>query len=419
VICESRSEEPFVPASLMKLLTSYTALKKLGPSFHFTTRVLASAPPEDGILKGDIWIKGGGDPRFLSESALDLAGELRRKGIREISGAIFVDNGFFQPLTERVCLDADCRELYNPVVSAAAVDSNTLTLRVSVPKGGKSFKADSGLADGYARVSGQAGAAKKGGGALRVWSAGAGGNGREDFQVSGRVSGHAGQVREFRFSAADPAGLFAHVMKAALEHSGIRVIGAAAGGRQAPPGAETIASYESAPLSELIPGLNRFSNNFMAEMLLKSLGGYVSGEPGDSEKGIAVIRDALREAGVPDAAASLDCGSGLSRSSRVSPELLCRLLVAAWNDNGLREEFVSSMAGNGEMGTLRRRMHRPGLTVKGKTGTLKEVIGFAGYVSGIPGRNYAVAAILNGVQNRFKARQAVDSLIEQVALSGR
>src|SRR5208337_1500945 len=73
VLCEFRSKEVLVPASLMKLLTSYAALKELGPSFRFTTRVLAAQEPIEGTVAGDIWIKGSGDPHFLSENALELA----------------------------------------------------------------------------------------------------------------------------------------------------------------------------------------------------------------------------------------------------------------------------------------------------------------------------------------------------------
>ncbi|HYA43387.1 MAG TPA: D-alanyl-D-alanine carboxypeptidase, partial [Syntrophobacteraceae bacterium] len=86
-------------------------------------------------------------------------------------------------------------------------------------------------------------------------------------------------------------------------------------------------------------------------------------------------------------------------------------------DDGIKEDFISSLAVNGEKGTLMRRMHKPGLTVKGKTGTLNDVIGFAGYVSGPSGKTFAVAIILNEVRDRFKARQALDSVLEQVAFS--
>ena len=127
-------------------------------------------------------------------------------------------------------------------------------------------------------------------------------------------------------------------------------------------------SYDSPRLAELVSGLNRYSNNFMAEMLLRSLGGYLAGAPGDSEKGIAVVRTTLREAGVPDEIATLDCGSGLSRFCRISPETFCRLLAAAWNDNGIREEFISSLAVNGEKGTLHEKDAQAGSHGEGQNG---------------------------------------------------
>jgi D-alanyl-D-alanine carboxypeptidase/D-alanyl-D-alanine-endopeptidase (penicillin-binding protein 4) len=383
-VLESRSEDSFIPASLMKLLTSYAALKKLGPSFRFTTRVMAAGEPVEGIISGDIWIKGSGDPLFTSDKAVELAKSIKDKGIREIRGGIFVDNSFFQPPSERICINADCRGAYNPLVSAAAIDFNTMRVRITPqPK--------------------------------KIRSHGAIGNGRQQSQVSRRTRG--GQPMDHLVRAQDPATLFAHAIKVALERSGVRVLGASATDAKTPPDAKEIASYDSPPLAELLSGLNKYSNNFMAEMLLRSLGGYMEGAPGNSAKGLAVIRTALRESGISEDILELDCGSGLSRLCKVSPHTLCRLLAAVWNDNEIREEFISSLAVNGEKGTLMKRMHKPGVTVRGKTGTLDDVIGFAGYVTGPSGRTFAAAIILNEVRDRFKARQAVDSLIEQVAFS--
>ena len=142
VVCRSRPADALVPASLMKLLTSYAALKKLGPSFTFTTKALAAGQPVDGVISGDIWIKGSGDPFFVSEKVSRLAQAIKDSGVRQIEGGIFVDNGFFQPPSERICLDNDCAGAYNPVVSAAAIDFNTLTVRITVPaKAGKTFSA--------------------------------------------------------------------------------------------------------------------------------------------------------------------------------------------------------------------------------------------------------------------------------------
>lgn len=234
VVCESRSKEVFVPASLMKLLTSYAALKKLGPSFRFETKVLAAGAPVEGVISGDIWIKGSGDPLFGSDSALQLAQTLRQRGIRQIRGGIFVDDSFFQPSSERICLDSDCVGLYNPVVSAAAIDFNTLTVKISIPSKAR-MVADSGLADGYVQVSGKAGnSGKRGASSLSLHAKGATGNGEEQFLLSGRVSAGS-HAREFRFNAADPAGLFAHSMRSALESAGVKVLGSGARGAKAPP----------------------------------------------------------------------------------------------------------------------------------------------------------------------------------------
>ena len=127
----------------MKLLTSYAALKKLGPSFRFTTKVLAAEEPVDGVISGDIWIKGSGDPFFASENALQLAKAVKEKGIRQIRGSIFVDNSFFRAdyLSASAWI-VTAKDVYNPVVSAAAIDFNTLTVKItSSGKSGKGVQA--------------------------------------------------------------------------------------------------------------------------------------------------------------------------------------------------------------------------------------------------------------------------------------
>ncbi len=417
-VCELNSRAQFVPASLVKILTAYAALKKLGPSFRFSTQVYAAAEPAGGVIQGDIWIKGSGDPYFVVEKAGLLAQSLRERGVREIQGNVFADDTFFEPASERICLDSDCTAAYNPLVSAAAVDFNMLTIRLTLPKKpGKGVSADSSPAPGYVRVSGQATAAKKGADSLRVRSLGATGTGQEQFQVSGQASPRAGRVRSYRFSPADPAALFAHTVRSALERSGIRVQGTARRGI-APPGMRAIAVYDSPPLAEIVSLMNKYSNNFMAEMLLRSLGGWTAGAPGNSAKGIAAIRTALGEAGIPDERGVMDCGSGLSRFCRLSPASFSLLLQAAWKDPSIQADFLSSLAANAEEGTLRRRMRKPGLVVRGKTGTLNDVVAFAGYVAGASGKTYAAVVMLNDVRDRARARQAIDAFLEEAAFSG-
>lgn len=415
-VFEYQSREALVPASLVKLLTSYAALKKLGPSFRFGTEVLARAEPVDGIVQGDIWIRGSGDPFFVSTKAQELAQAVKDRGIRQISGGVFADDGFFDPKSEHICLDADCIGTYNPVVSATAVDFNIAPLRLLVPqKPGAAITVDPAWAGNYIKVSGKASVSARKGDTLKVRSLGATGSGQEEFQISGQAASRGPRSREYRFHAADPAGLLANAIRAALERSGVRVMGRTAREDTAPAGAVTIARYESPPLSELVSGLNKYSNNFMAEMLLKGLAGHISGPPGTTAKGVAIVKAALVEAGIPDRTGMIDCGSGLSRFCLVTPETFCRLLSAASQDPELGAAFISSLAVNAEEGTLRRRMRKPGLTVRGKTGTLKNVVGFAGYVSGPSGNTYAAAIMLNGVRDTWKARQAIDAFLEEAA----
>jgi serine-type D-Ala-D-Ala carboxypeptidase/endopeptidase (penicillin-binding protein 4) len=173
--------------------------------------------------------------------------------------------------------------------------------------------------------------------------------------------------------------------------------------------------YESAPLSEICCGLNRYSNNFMAEMLLRSLGGFVFGPPGTESKGLNVVQKALLELGLPAPEVSLKTGSGLSRECRVSPNIFCRVLAAAFADPAMRTAFAASLAVAGQEGTLRNRMKGSSLTVRGKTGTLRDVAGFSGYVEVPTGETYGVTVLLNDVKNLHDAKSAIDAFLEEVS----
>jgi D-alanyl-D-alanine carboxypeptidase/D-alanyl-D-alanine-endopeptidase (penicillin-binding protein 4) len=269
----------------------------------------------------------------------------------------------------------------------------------------------------YVRIEGGAATVKKNAKAsVSVRRGAPSGDGKENILVSGQAPARPDRVFEYRVNVSDPAVVVSGAFKAMLKNAGVFVSGAGKSGKT-PPGAVRIAAYESPPLSEFLHGLNRHSNNFMAEMLLRSVGGYVLGPPGTAEKGVAVIRVALEEASIPDLGFGLDCGSGLSRICRVSPETFCGVLTALYRDPSVAADFWGSLAENGREGTLRRRSFPPGIKVWGKTGTLNDVVAFAGYVSGPSGNLTAVTVILNNVRDRWKARQAIDSLLEQAALN--
>ena len=152
-------------------------------------------------------------------------------------------------------------------------------------------------------------------------------------------------------------------------------------------------------------------------MLVRDLGAAIIGAPGTEAKGLAVVRQTLLEMGVPGPEVELDSGSGLSRTSRISPHALCKVLTAAYQDFSIAPEFLSSLASIGQEGTLRRRLPRlpEQVIIRGKTGSLRDVVGFAGYASGPATGVHAVVILLNAVQRPDQAKKAIDSLLSQLA----
>jgi D-alanyl-D-alanine carboxypeptidase/D-alanyl-D-alanine-endopeptidase (penicillin-binding protein 4) len=416
VIWEHRSKETFTPASLAKILTSYAALKQLGPYYHFTTSIWALESPQSGTLRGNIWIKSEGDIFLVREKVWTLACKLKESGIRRIQGGVFVDSSFFDPGSEQICLDGNCERSYNPVLSGTSMDFNSITFHVSPgSKAGDPVQVSWLPSGDYVQLKNLAVTAPKNGESdLKMRSMGMSTNGRQKFQASGKLPSDSAQDREYRLNVEDPAAFVARSFKAFLQQATVEVRGTAAGAGIVPRTARKLATYESPPLADLLHGLNRYSNNFMAEMLLRSLGAIVAGPPGTTAKGTSGVQKTLRDLGIAEQQVFLKSGSGLSRECKVSPEALCRVLAAAYQDFSIGPEFLASFAMNSREGTLRNRMRQSGTTVRGKTGTLGNVIGFSGYVCGSDKTVYAVTVLLNDVRSLCDARDGVYSFLEQI-----
>lgn len=415
-VWQYRSEVPLVPASLVKVLTSYTALEQLGPFHHFETGVWALHKPQGGVVQGDIWIKSEGDFYLTGEKLWSLANDLRKTGIQSVQGGVCIDNSFFEPQSEQICLDGKCGRSYNPIISGTAVDFNTINF-VVLPgdKVGRPVQLEWFPPGDYPQVVSQATTAAKGSKArLKFGSGGMTPAGHEKFQLTGKIPMQSNHSYRYQFNIHDPASFAGYCFRRAFKEAGIKFGKGTVKSSQVPPGAVKLFTFESAPMGDLLFGLNRYSNNFMAEMLLRTLGGLVLSPPGTLQKGVTVIHQTLRELGIPPQQVVLDSGSGLSRNCRVSPEAFCRVLTSAYNDFSLAPEFLSSMAMNSREGTLRKRMRRSATIVRGKTGTLRNVSGFAGYVH-YPGEQvYAVVVLLNDIQNLWEAKKSMFEFVEQV-----
>ncbi len=209
-----------------------------------------------------------------------------------------------------------------------------------------------------------------------------------------------------------PAIAAATQFRLALRAAGVGVRGRVVMGA-ADPVATHLAGTASAPLSRIVAFMNRESDNFTAELLLKQLGA-VEGGAGTSAAGAEAVRRSLAEAAVPLAGVRIVDGSGLSPRNRLTAAAVIGMLVVAWNEPTLRPHFVRSLAVAGVNGTLEDRLERPPArgAVLGKTGTLRESSALSGYVKG----RWAFAVIQNGRPvSHFWARRAQDRFASVLA----
>jgi D-alanyl-D-alanine carboxypeptidase/D-alanyl-D-alanine-endopeptidase (penicillin-binding protein 4) len=200
----------------------------------------------------------------------------------------------------------------------------------------------------------------------------------------------------------------------ALARRGVMVAGAPRTGRAAG-AAVPLAVDHSAKLSIIVQHMNRRSDNFVAEMLLKELGAFLNGR-GSTVGGAALVRKSLADAGVPTAGVRVVDGSGLSSLDRLTPRALVGLLQAASEDAVIGPAFVASLPVAGVSGTLRDRLERrPTLRrVLAKTGTTSLACSLAGFV----GRRYAFAILQNGSPvSSWWARAAQDRFVTVLARS--
>jgi D-alanyl-D-alanine carboxypeptidase/D-alanyl-D-alanine-endopeptidase (penicillin-binding protein 4) len=211
----------------------------------------------------------------------------------------------------------------------------------------------------------------------------------ESPPLSALVVAHA---KVGRRTVDDPARAAAAAFRSALEAAGVDVVG---GSRvaSAPPGAVPLTSVRSAPAAALVRRMNKTSDNFYAEMLLKHLGARFRGA-GTTYRGSLVVRRVLRMRGVPLEGVRIVDGSGLSVYDRLTVRALGSILAAAWRDTALRAAWVDSLPLAGVDGTLQDRLLREPAyrTVRAKTGTTSTASSLSGYA----GASYLFSVVQNG-----------------------
>ncbi|MBI5259635.1 MAG: D-alanyl-D-alanine carboxypeptidase/D-alanyl-D-alanine-endopeptidase [Burkholderiales bacterium] len=401
-----QAQRPVNPASLFKLVTTYAALDLLGPAFTWRTPVWLKGPLRDGVLEGDLVLKGSGDPKLVVERLWLLLHRVQQMGVRDIRGDIVLDRSAFV-LPEGSAGDFDNEPLrpYNvrPDALLLSYKSVVYTFTPDVARGVARVSAEPPLAG--LLVDGQV---ALGAGPCDDWRAGlkATPADPERMRFAGTYPASCGE-QSWPLAYADPASFNARLLQALWRELGGKLGGSVRNG-SAP---ATPPSFElaSPALAEVVRDINKYSNNPMAQQLFLTLGLTQRGS-GSPEQARAVLRDWLAlQLGPLAEGAVVDNGSGLSRETRLSADALAQLLQSAWR-SPVMPELIASLPVAGVDGTARRARGGAGRAHL-KTGSLRDVAAVGGLVLGPTGRRRVVVAIINHPGAEL-ARPALDALVQ-------
>ncbi len=399
VIYSRDSQLLFHPASNMKLLTTATALKKLGPDFHFPTLVLVdSVVAVDSIITGNLYLKGFGNPDLITEDLEKMVSQLQEKGIKRIDGDLVCDDSYFDDLFwGSGWMWDDASAWYWAPITPLTVNDNCVDLTVRPGKKiGDTVQVEMFPDTRYMKIVNTAVTVDSADTLLlkqfkveRQWKHPA-----NRIEITGGVLKTA-SPKTYTIDVVDGTLYTGTVFSEILSEKGIKLDGKVVRDT-VPKNARDLVRYNSQPLSLIIYNTNKISDNLSAELILKTIGAEKRSVPGTAEKGISVINEYLSGLGVDTAEVKLADGSGVSRYNLITPELLIELLKDMDTDFGVQAEFKSSLPIAAVDGTLENRMTESPAAEKlrAKTGTLSGVSALSGYTTTQDGEKMAFSIIM-------------------------
>jgi D-alanyl-D-alanine carboxypeptidase/D-alanyl-D-alanine-endopeptidase (penicillin-binding protein 4) len=406
------AEAALNPASVMKLVTSFAALDLLGPGYVWTTNVWADGAIENGVLNGDLVIKGQGDPTLTLERMWLLQRELRARGVRHIHGNLVLDLSHFElPTIDPGAFDGEPLALYNAVPGPLVANFNATTLRLK-PDGDQVLIVPDIALPGVTLTSSLA---LDEGAECNDWKDALTpvfpDPERLELVVSGRYTRGCGE-QAWTLNLFEPAATFDFIFRGLWAESGGTLTGSTVPGMA--PATEPLLRFSSEPLTDALTRLNKYSNNLMTRNLFLTLGAEAFGAPATIDKSTRVVREVLVRRGVPTKKLVLENGAGLSRIERFSADALNRMLRAAYN-SPLHAEFESALPIVAIDGTLKRRFNGSALSGNAhlKTGSLRDVSALAGYVYTAGGQRASFVILVNHVNAR-RSEAAQQALLEWV-----
>lgn len=405
-------DTPMNPASVMKLVTAFAGLELLGPAYTWRTEVYLGGPLREGVLQGDLIIRGGGDPKLTVERLWLLLEQLRARGLRDIRGDLVLDRSYFDPGThDRAQFDNEPLRAYNVGADALLVNFNTVRFGFfpdgdtrSVAIVPQPTLAQMQLENHVRPTEGPCTDWREG---LQILVA----EGHDSVTVrfSGVMPLACGE-RVWAVSLLDGPQFAWGTFRAMWQSLGGTLAGSVRTGL-APADIAPFATLSSVSAAEAVRDMNKYSSNILARQIFLTLSAEKFGPPGRYDTSAQLVRDWLAHRGVELPGLVLENGTGLSRIERISATGIVRVLLAAYR-SPLMPEFIASMPLVAHDGTMQRRLREEAVAGRAhvKTGSLADVRSLAGYVYTDDGRRLAFAFFVNH-PNAAASRAAQDALL--------
>lgn len=401
------------PASSMKLLTSYAGLALLGPAYRWKTEVYADGSLTNGVLDGNLYLKGYGDPNLTTADFWRLLSNLRQQGVKQIKGDLIIDDSYFSSQAESAgSFDGEATRAYNAIPNAMTINGKTTSFRFDADANQVRVTLEPNLPE--VKVNNLL---KLGNADCAAW--------RGALRYDIKQEGDGATVT---FSGAYPANCSEKYLELLVldelnyNLSLFRKLWIGLGGsfngklrvQDVPSNAFKLMQQDSETLAQTLIDINKWSNNLMARQLLLTIAAEKVGLPGTEDNGTLAINRWLASMGLNFNELVIENGSGLSRVERISAEHMGALLVHAYY-SPVMPELMASLPVLAVDGTMLKRMKDSDAQGKAhlKTGSINGVFSLAGYMLGQNGQRYVVIFMVNNAKAPL-TKPAQNMLLEWV-----
>ena len=426
-VISDNAEKSMNPASVMKLVTTTAALDLLTPAYRWKTEVYQDGYVSNGVLMGDLIIKGYGDPSFKAQEFWRMLMSLQQTGIKEIKGDLIIDKSVFaKSVGDRHTFDEEIWRAYNAEPSAFLVNGRNTSFKFVATNKGVNVSQEFELPE--VKIINNMKLAQE---ACGEWRSSFDYTVKQKYGCSNaKCDKTPGAVVSFKGTFSRDCGerylelsvLDDEQYAFAIFKKLWRELGGKFNGKlkiqESPTNALKVLEQTSDPLGYVVRDINKWSNNLMARQLLLTLADEKQGLPATEAKGAQVLKDWMASKNIEASELVIENGSGLSHTERISAAHLGALLASAYH-SAVMPELIASLPILALDGTVRKRLYDSAKIsgIRGrahlKTGSLDGVSAIAGYVLDAKNKSYVMVMIVNHA-NAAASTNAQDALMEWV-----